>query len=109
MYNEFTLSVINIIKKIPKGKVLSYGLIAVLAGNPRGARGVSWILHSMTRKHNLPWWRVVNSKGVISLKTPEGKEYQKFRLKQEGVAVSDDYRIDLNKYLMKISDTVNRP
>ena len=106
MNNEFTLSVINIIKKIPKGKVLSYGLIAVLAGNPKGARGVSWILHSMTKKYKLPWWRVVNSKGIISLKTPEGKDYQKFRLKQEGVAVSDEYRIDLNKYLWEPPDTV---
>lgn len=107
MYNEFTLSVIDIIKKIPRGKVLSYGLVALLAGNPRGARGVSWILHSMTGKHNLPWWRVVNSKGIISLKTPEGKDYQRFRLKQEGVAVSDDYRIDMNKYLWEIPHTID--
>ena len=108
MYNEFTLSVINIIKKIPKGKVLSYGLVALLAGNPRGARGVSWILHSMTGKYKLPWWRVVNSKGIISLKTPEAKEHQKFMLKKEGVTVSDDYRIDLNKYLWEIPDSVDR-
>ena len=109
MYNNFTLSVINIIKKIPRGKVLSYGLVALLAGNPRGARGVSWILHSMTGKHKLPWWRVVNSKGIISLKTPEAKEHQTFMLKQEGVAVSDDYWIDMNKYLWEIPDSVDRP
>ncbi|MHA1457965.1 MAG: MGMT family protein [Promethearchaeota archaeon] len=62
MPSEFTQEVIKIIKNIPKGKVLTYGMIAKLAGNPRAARQVSWILHSSSKKYDLPWHRVINSK-----------------------------------------------
>jgi methylated-DNA-protein-cysteine methyltransferase-like protein len=51
----FSKMVIRLIKKIPRGNVASYGQIAALAGNPRGSRGVSWILHSCSRSHKLPW------------------------------------------------------
>ncbi|UCC21332.1 MAG: MGMT family protein, partial [Promethearchaeota archaeon] len=46
MPTDFTERIIQIIKNIPKGKVLTYGFVAKLAGNPRAARQVSWILHS---------------------------------------------------------------
>lgn len=63
----FTKEVIQIIKSIPQGKVMTYGQIAFIAGNPFGARQVSRILHTMTEKEKLPWHRVINSKGMISL------------------------------------------
>ena len=62
MMNPFTERVINIIKSIPIGKVMSYGQIAKVAGSPRGARQVVRILHSMSEKHKLPWHRVINAK-----------------------------------------------
>ncbi len=102
MYDAFTQSVINIIKRIPKGKVISYGMIANLAGNPRGARQVSWILHSMSEKHNLPWWRIINSKGIIALRPGEGRDFQRAKLEQEGIKFTGDYRIDIDSGMMKI-------
>ncbi|MFX1312632.1 MAG: MGMT family protein [Promethearchaeota archaeon] len=102
MLSDFTQKIIYIIKKIPRGKVLTYGFIAKLAGNPKAARQVSWVLHSSTKKYNLPWHRVINSKGLISLKSIEDREYQKTLLKQEGVEVSDRFKVDLNKFLWKI-------
>ena len=77
MPTEFTKTVIVILKKIPKGKVATYGQIAALAGSPRAARQVVRILHSSSEKYDLPWHRVVNSQGKISLKPNQGYEIQK--------------------------------
>ena len=63
---------------------MSYGEIAKRAGKPRGAREVSRILHSCSKKYKLPWHRVINSQGKISL-TGEGGELQKEILKHEGI------------------------
>ena len=97
--NDFTKTVIHIIKHIPKGKVLTYGLIAKLAGNPRAARQVSWILHSSSKKYKLPWHRVISSNGTISIKSIDGKSIQKNLLQQEGLEVSENFKVDLNQYL----------
>jgi methylated-DNA-protein-cysteine methyltransferase related protein len=99
---DFTKDIIIIIKNIPEGKVLTYGLIAELAGSPRAARQVARTLHTLSEKYELPWHRVINSKGIISLISIEGKEHQKWLLEQEGVKVSDRYEVDLNKYLWKM-------
>ncbi|MHA1728969.1 MAG: MGMT family protein [Promethearchaeota archaeon] len=107
MPSDFTKAVIHVIKSIPKGKVLTYGLIAKLAGNPRGARQVSWILHSMTEKYELPWHRVINLKGKISIKSVEGRDYQKMLLEKEGVNFSTKDKIDLNQFLWKPKSSIN--
>ena len=99
---DFTRVVIKIIKNIPSGKVLTYGRIAKLAGNPQAARQVSWLLHSSTKKYNLPWHRVINSLGKISMKTFDDREYQKRLLEKEGVVFRDNYKIDLKKFLWEI-------
>jgi methylated-DNA-protein-cysteine methyltransferase-like protein len=85
---EFTEQVLEIIKSIPHGKVMTYGQIAAYAGNPRGARQVSRILSGMSSKHNLPWHRVINSKGGISL-TGEAGYMQGERLSNEGILVEN--------------------
>ena len=99
MPSEFTQEVIKIIKNIPKGKVLTYGMIAKLAGNPRAARQVSWVLHSSSKKHDLPWHRVINSKGLIALNSDEDRYYQKNLLKEEGIKFKSEFGIDLKEYL----------
>jgi len=63
---------------------------------------VSWTLHSSSKKYNLPWHRVINSKGIIALKSIEDREYQKNLLEQEGIVVLDGFRVDLKKFLWKI-------
>lgn len=97
----FTEYVIEIIKNIPPGKVMSYGQIASLAGNPRSARQVSRILHSMSKKYDLPWHRVINSKGQIVIKDQEGNLTQKILLESEDIIVSESGIIDLKKYQYK--------
>ncbi len=99
MIRPFTQNVLEVIKAIPHGRVLSYGRVAVLAGNPRGARQVSRILHSMSRKHDLPWHRVVNAQGKISLPPGRGYELQKALLVSEGICFSRGQGIDLSVYL----------
>ena len=99
MPSEFTQEVIKIIQSIPKGKVLTYGMIAKLAGNPRAARQVSWILHSSSKKYDLPWHRVINSKGLIALNSDKDRYYQKNLLKEEGIKFKSEFGINLNKYL----------
>jgi len=98
MLAEFSLRAIALIRNIPEGRVASYGQIAKLAGRPRGARRVAWLLHSVSEKYDLPWHRVVNAKGKISLREGGGQQRQKKRLRQEGVKVDAASRIDLNVY-----------
>lgn len=86
------------IRRIPRGRVATYGQIAALAGRGRAARGVAWILHSSSEAAGLPWHRVVNVRGGISLGRGRGFEEQKKRLAAEAVAVSRSGRIDLKRF-----------
>ena len=95
----FTEKAILIIKNIPAGKVMTYGQIAKLAGSPRGARQVVRILHSMSKKHQLPWHRVINSKGEIGLKEDEHFSIQRLSLESEGIEFNLNGRINLEEYL----------
>ena len=90
--NDYSKKVIKIISSIPKGKVMSYGEIGRIAGKANGAREVSRILHSCSEKYNLPWYRVVNSQGKISL-TGVGGDIQKELLESEGVIFDKNGKI----------------
>lgn len=96
--NSFTEKAIEVIKNIPEGKVMTYGQIASLSGSPRAARQVVRILHSMSKKHRLPWHRVINSKGEIGIQDTESLQEQIFFLEGEGVEIQNNRRIDLEKY-----------
>jgi len=103
MIKTSTRQAVNIIRNIPEGRVLTYGMVAALAGKPRGARQISRILHSMSKKYDLPWHRIVNSKGKISLKQSRGYELQKALLESEGIKFSKTDTIDLKLYSWNIS------
>ncbi|MDL0435397.1 MULTISPECIES: MGMT family protein [unclassified Niallia] len=94
----FTEKVIEIIQAIPYGKIMTYGQIAKAAGSPRGARQVVRILHTSSRKHNLPWHRVVNAKGEIVIKQEEGSAMQKQFLESEGVEFISANKLELKRY-----------
>lgn len=95
----FKERVISITQSIPKGKVTTYGTIAVLAGIPRGARMVGGILHYAIDELELPWHRVVNRVGFISTKCLEHpRELQKVLLQEEGILVSPELVVDLAVY-----------
>ncbi len=104
MNTTFSERVKQLIKKIPSGKVATYGQIAAYAGNLRGSRQVAWILHSCSRKYKLPWHRVINSKGRISLPPNRGYGIQKKLLEKEGIVFKKDGSINLNLYLWRIHE-----
>jgi methylated-DNA-protein-cysteine methyltransferase-like protein len=82
MSSDFHQRVRQVIKRIPKGKVATYGQIALLAGDPRAARQVAWVLNSSSKRDKLPWHRVINSQGKISLPKGGGYELQGVNLKR---------------------------
>lgn len=96
----FTERVVQIISGIPAGHVMTYGQVARAAGNPRGARQVVRVLHSMSAKHNLPWHRIINAQGGISTpsdRTDKGNR-QRDLLEAEGIIFADNGKIDLHCY-----------
>lgn len=101
---DFTIKVIDIISSIPEGFVCTYGQIAAAAGNPKGSRQVSRILHTCSSTHNLPWHRVINSKGKISLPEGAGFEEQASMLAGEGVELNNSQAVDLRRYQFEIPE-----
>lgn len=94
----FTERVVKIIGDIPRGKVMTYGQIAFLCGTPRAARQVVRILHSLSHKYNLPWHRVINSKGKIAIKDSSMSMLQKELLMEENIGFIDESTVDLDEY-----------
>ncbi len=65
--NPFYHRIYRIVRHIPKGRVATYGVIARLAGRPGAARTVGWALSALPADSDVPWWRVLNAAGRISL------------------------------------------
>ncbi|MDH4195922.1 MAG: MGMT family protein [Candidatus Aminicenantes bacterium] len=107
--DPFYRHVIRVIKAIPRRKVASYGQIAALAGRPRAARQVAWVLHTSSDKERLPWHRVIGASGRISLKRGRGFAEQKRRLEAEGVRVSRAGAVDLARHLWEPPPGVGNP
>ena len=99
--DSFSERIKRVLKSVPQGKVATYGQIAAYAGNLRAARQVAWLLHSSSNKYNLPWHRIINNNGRISLKPGQGYEIQKVLLEREGVIFDKNDVIDLRKYLWR--------
>ena len=94
---DLSARIIGLIRRIPRGKVASYGQVAVMAGAPNGARQVARLLHSSSKKHGLPWHRVINSQGRISLPPGGGMEIQKKILEAEGIRFEEG-RVDFDRF-----------
>lgn len=93
----FAQRVYLVVAAIPYGRVATYGTIARLAGSPRAARQVGGILCRLPEGTSLPWHRVVNRFGTLSLKG-DGYQHQLERLRQEGLILQPTAPIDLNRY-----------
>ena len=88
---EFSKRVLETIGKIPVGRVTSYGAVAAMAGNPRAARGVGFVLRGLSETSDLPWWRVISRGGRISTSTLTGTaQIQRALLEEEGVVFGED-------------------
>lgn len=103
--SNFKEKVIKAVSMVPYGCVASYGQIALMVGVPRAARQVGWTLNRLETDDfksspNIPWWRIVNNQGRISIK---GTKYhdapmQKKLLEQEGLHIKDDLTFDIEQY-----------
>ncbi|WP_201276986.1 MGMT family protein [Microbulbifer sp. ALW1] len=82
--------------QVPSGRVVTYGGLAELAGLPRAARLVGQTLRKLPKDTRLPWHRVLNAQGRISLPEP-GAQRQIRRLESEGIVLIKG-RVDLGRY-----------
>lgn len=90
----------EVVKRIPKGKVATYGQIAALAGNRRLSRVVGYALHVNPEPENIPCYRVVNRFGEVSKAFAFGGENMQINLlRADGIEVSDEGKVSLEDYL----------
>jgi methylated-DNA-protein-cysteine methyltransferase related protein len=95
----FTARVHAAVRRIPPGCVASYGGIAALLGTPRAARGVGWALAALAEDSDVPWWRVINAAGRVSLHPHRhGAALQRALLEGEGVRFDDQDRVDWRNF-----------
>jgi O-6-methylguanine DNA methyltransferase len=103
-----TKRIYEAVKKIPKGKVATYGQVAELAGDKRMARAVGNALHKNPDPDNIPCFRVVNAKGELAGEFAFGGAGEQAKLLEaDGIEVTDG-RVDLEKYQWKLLDTMSR-
>jgi methylated-DNA-protein-cysteine methyltransferase-like protein len=89
----------EIVNRIPRGKVATYGQIACMAGMPGHARQVGYALHSLPDGSEAPWHRVINRKGQISVRSdPSAESLQRALLEAEGIVFDANETIALEKY-----------
>jgi len=92
---NFRHKVYILVRQIPRGRVMSYGQIAALCGNPRAARIVGGVAHF--GDPDLPWQRVVKKDGSLAVGYPGGVQGHKEQLEAEGIVVSGDFRVDIQR------------
>jgi methylated-DNA-protein-cysteine methyltransferase-like protein len=87
------------VKRIPRGRVATYGQIATIAGLDGHARQVGYALHDLPDGMDVPWHRVINARGEISPRSAgDSHELQRMLLEAEGVEFSLDSRVALKRY-----------
>lgn len=95
-------AILSVVRRIPKGRVATYGQIAELAGLEGHARQVGYALHNLPERNNVPWHRVINARGEVSPRTSgDSHELQRMLLEAEGVEFDLGGRMDLAKYRWK--------
>ena len=94
--DSFYDRVYRMVRRIPRGRVTTYGHVAALCGKPRAARTVGWALHALPDDSGVPWHRVINAQGGISIsKVGLPPALQRALLEREGVEFEADGRVDL--------------
>jgi len=97
--NPWYHRIYRIVRRIPKGRVATYGVVARLAGRPGAARTVGWALSALDDESDVPWWRVMNASGRISLpRGDHGSVVQRALLLREGVRFAPGGAVSLSLY-----------
>lgn len=93
-----------VIRRIPHGRVATYGQVAALAGLPRQPRLVGYALHALPSSTTVPWHRVINARGMISIRSNGGPSLsQRLLLEREGIAFDARGRVSLERFQWKPS------
>jgi methylated-DNA-protein-cysteine methyltransferase-like protein len=87
-----------VVRRIPRGRVATYGQVAALAGIPGRARQVGYALHALRGATAVPWQRVLNAAGGISLPPMRGGINQRMLLRREGVEFGASERVLLTRF-----------
>jgi methylated-DNA-protein-cysteine methyltransferase-like protein len=90
-----------VVRRIPEGRVATYGQVAAIAGLPGHARQVGYALHALSAEaaEDVPWHRVINARGEVSPRSEPGWEgFQRSRLEAEGVTFDARGRVDLGHF-----------
>jgi len=87
-----------VVRKIPRGRVATYGQIAAIAGLKGHARQVGYALHALKPSTGVPWQRVINAQGRISLRPTTGGLSQRMLLEREGVEFDAGGRVSLGRF-----------
>ena len=97
--SAFTADVYAVVRAIPRGCVTSYGAVAAMVGVPRAARGVGAALQALPPDADVPWWRVVNRTGEVTIPAELGlRALQRTLLEEEGVGFLPGGRVDLERH-----------
>lgn len=95
----FAAEVLVWVRRIPEGRVASYGDIAALAGSPRAARGVGAVLNGLPEGSDVPWWRVLNRSGQLTIPAELGRRsLQRALLVDEDVRFTSAGAVDLERH-----------
>jgi methylated-DNA-protein-cysteine methyltransferase related protein len=96
---DFATQVYAIVKRCPRGRIVSYGGVAAMLGKPRSARAVGRALNALPDGNKVPWWRVVNSRGEVSIRgVHHGEVLQRTLLEREGVKFETSGRISWKQF-----------
>ena len=109
---RFYTYVYRLVAQVPKGKVVTYGQVAAFLGVPRAARAVGMALHYLPRElsQKVPWQRVINSSGGISIRGDVIRvEEQRWLLENEGIRFDQSGKVDLKKYCWQGPKQVKTP
>ena len=88
-----------VVRRIPRGRVATYGQVAALCGMPGRAREVGWALGALRVESDVPWQRVINARGEVSARgEPAASRVQRALLEREGVAFARSGRVDLDAH-----------
>jgi methylated-DNA-protein-cysteine methyltransferase-like protein len=88
-----------IVRRIPRGRIATYGQVAALAGLGGHARQVGYAMHSLDASSRVPWHRVLNAQGRVSARSePGGDRVQRAMLEREGVRFDANGRADLDRF-----------
>ncbi len=96
---DFPERVYEVVRRIPSGRVASYGGVAELAGYPGAARGVGATLGALPDDLDVPWWRVLSASGAITIpRSGMADSLQRALLEEEGVAFDPGGRVDMRRF-----------